>query len=162
MNWRRGSTSSPISRDEHFLGLDGVGQINPQQFAPDRIHRGLKKFLGVHFAETFEAGHLDAFFADGFHAVQNFRDRKQRRHRRPLAFALDQFKQRLVLRGIMIHGQALLGKFAEQIGDGLAFQMQIGNLRAARRAVFLALDFRVAVPNRSLLASLNSSTSSRS
>ena len=39
--------------------------------------------------------------------VKNFRDRKQRRDGRLVAFALDQFKQRLVLRGVMVHGQAL-------------------------------------------------------
>jgi hypothetical protein len=55
MNWRRGSTSSPIKPHKHFLGLDGVGQFNAQQLAPDRIHRGLKKFLGVHFTQPLEA-----------------------------------------------------------------------------------------------------------
>ena len=40
---------------EHFLGLDGVGQINAQQLAPGRVHGRLKEFLGVHFAQALEA-----------------------------------------------------------------------------------------------------------
>ena len=56
--------------NEHLLGLNGVGQFDAEQFAPDGIHRGLEKFLRVHFTQALEAIHLDALLADDLHAVE--------------------------------------------------------------------------------------------
>jgi hypothetical protein len=52
----------PHQSCEHLIGFDRiiVVQIDFQKFSLLRIHRGFEQFLGVHFAETFEASDLDA------------------------------------------------------------------------------------------------------
>ena len=54
------------------------------------------------------------------------------------------FKERFVLSGVVFDAKTLLGQLAEQISDGLAFEVQTGNFGAPGRALFLPFNFRVA------------------
>ena len=83
MNWRRGSTSSPIRRREHLVGFDRVVvvQVDLEQLALVRVHRGLEQLLRVHFAQAFEALDLHAAPADLDDLLQDFRDGEERMRR---------------------------------------------------------------------------------
>src|SRR5881394_1716226 len=65
---------------EHLLGLDRIGEIDAQQLAVGRIHRSLKQFLGIHFAQSLETVNLDALFSDRLDAAKNLRDGEQWRY----------------------------------------------------------------------------------
>ena len=128
---------------EHLLSLNGVGEVDAQQLALGRVHCGLEEFLGVHFSQTLESRNLDATLADGLHAAEDVRNGKERRDDGLVALALDQFKERLVLRGVVIDAEALAGKLGDEFGDGLALVVQVGGAGAARRAVLAALGLGV-------------------
>src|ERR1019366_2694866 len=119
-------------------------EINAQELPVRGIHRRVKKLLGIHFAKTLEpldgqptpTGFLDR--------SENLRNGEQRLDDRPFAFTFMNFKKRLVLAGVVLDAKNLLSQLAQQGGGGFAFEVQVGNFRAPRRAVLLALDFRVA------------------
>ena len=73
--------------NEHFLGLNGIGEFDSQQLALGWIHRGLKQFLGVHFSQTLEAIHLNALLANRLDPFENLGDREQRGDRGLLTLA---------------------------------------------------------------------------
>ena len=116
MYWRRGSTTSPIRIGEHLVGFDRVivVQIDLQQFALLRIHRGVEQLLGVHFAETFETLDLHSASADLHDLLQDFRDGKERMRNRLFPFAFDQLKDRLIAGGVVIDLQTFAGQFGDQ------------------------------------------------
>ena len=53
MNFRRGSTASPINTVKISIGFDRVVDPDFEQRALVRIHRRLPKLLRIHFAQTF-------------------------------------------------------------------------------------------------------------
>ena len=99
---------------EHLVGIDRVIviQIYLEQFALLRIHRRLEQLLRVHFAETFEALDLHAAATDLQNLMQNFGNRKKRMRNSFLTFALDQFEDGAIARGIVTDLQA----FARELG----------------------------------------------
>ena len=50
---------------EEIVGAADVVHADLQQRAVGGVERGVAEFFGVHFAEAFEAGDLQAFFAGG-------------------------------------------------------------------------------------------------
>ena len=63
INSRRGSTWSPIRTRNRSSAARGVFHFDLQECAVGGVERGVAKFLGVHFAQAFKAGDLQAFFA---------------------------------------------------------------------------------------------------
>ena len=55
MNFRRGSTSSPINVEKISSASYGVLDLHLQQRAGVGIHRGLPQLLGVHLSKAFVA-----------------------------------------------------------------------------------------------------------
>ena len=108
MNWRRGSTTSPIRIVNISVGFDGiiVVEIDLQQLALFGVHRGFEKLLRVHFAQTFEALDLHALLPDLENLRKDLRNRKQRVHDRLFAFAFDQLEDRMVTVGIVLDFEA--------------------------------------------------------
>ncbi len=49
---------------EDFIGGGGVFHTDLEERAFFGVHAGIPKFFGVHFAETFEAGDNESFFAE--------------------------------------------------------------------------------------------------
>ena len=65
---------------EHLVGFDRVVivQVNLEQLAFVRIHRGVEQLLRVHFAEAFEALDLHAATTDLDDLLQDLRDGEER------------------------------------------------------------------------------------
>ena len=102
---------------KHLIGIDSVVivQIDLQQLALLRIHRGLEQFFRVHFAETFEPLDLHAAPADLQNLLKNLRNGEQRVDDGFFAFAFDQFEDRTIARGVVIDFQT----FPRQLRDEL-------------------------------------------
>jgi hypothetical protein len=90
---------------KHFVGIDSVVvvQIDLEQLALFRVHCGFEQFLGIHFAEPFEALDLHPATTDLQNFVQDLGNGKKRIRNRAIPFAFDQFKNRPVARGVMIY-----------------------------------------------------------
>jgi hypothetical protein len=54
----------PHEHSEDFIGGGGIFHPDLQERAFFRVHAGIPEFFGVHFAETFEAGDDEPFFAE--------------------------------------------------------------------------------------------------
>ena len=65
MNSRRGSTLSPIRMRNRSSAAPASSMRDLQQRAVGRVERRFAELLGVHFAQAFEAGDLQALFAGG-------------------------------------------------------------------------------------------------
>ena len=117
---------------EHLVGFDGVVvvQIDLQQLALLRVHRGLEKLLRVHFAEAFEALDLHAAPADLDDLLVNLGNGEERMHRGLFAFAFDQLEDRVIARGVVLDLQT----FAREFGDDLLDRWSIRAARPASRA----------------------------
>ena len=63
MNSRRGSTLSPIRTRNRSSAAPASSMRDLQQRAVGGVERGVAELFGVHFAEAFEAGDLQALFA---------------------------------------------------------------------------------------------------
>ena len=70
MNLRRLSTSSPISVVKIRSVATKIFQPNRQQRPLLRIHRGVGKLLGVHFAQPLVALHGSVALAFDLHVLQ--------------------------------------------------------------------------------------------
>ena len=123
---------------KHLVGLDSVVfvQIDLEQFAFFRIHRGLEQFLGIHFAETFEALDLHPATPDLQNLVQDFGNGKKRIRNRAIPFAFDQFKNRPIARRVMINLQPFAGELGDDLLDGGGF-VQLDQLAARRPVPFV-------------------------
>ena len=93
---------------EDPFGLVGVGfvELDLEQRALGRVHGGLEELLGVHFTKTFEALDLHAAFANFHDLVEDAGDAEDGMGFCMVAFAFDDFKQRLVLTAEVIDMQA--------------------------------------------------------
>ena len=136
MNWRRGSTSSPISLVNISSASTAFNAVrsNAQEFSARGIHGGLEEFFGVHFAEALEPLDLQAPAAHLFDAREDFRDGKERFDLLFVPLAFEQLEERLVLGRVMLDLEALVRQFLEQLPDGMAF-VEFLVPRAAGRAI---------------------------
>ena len=78
MNWRRGSTTSPISIEKMLVGRGGVLDADLRERARRGVHRRVAQLLGVHLAEALEALERDALLRDVQHRLAQRLERRAR------------------------------------------------------------------------------------
>jgi len=101
---------------EHAVRLNGVILIKNdlEHFAFLGVHGGLEELLGVHFSEAFESLDGETAFADFENFDEDLRNGEERVGEGLVAFAFDEFEDRLVAARVVFDFQALAGEFVDE------------------------------------------------